>query len=176
MGTFNQPTIYAYTIYAYGVKEQTIRSIKLNNALTIFYMIASATNFGLFKELAGEDADIFSPSLFCEMPEKDAENAVKKFYETVYHISFSDVRSAVLADVVSRMLNIPLHKMVVAANSAGGMIVGIPYCIPWEIPERLRNITRENVRDAFQNAFEILGVDCSIWNRLPLDKQSILDL
>lgn len=163
------------TVYAYGVRENFIRSIELSNAFTIFYMMAYATNPGLVKELVGKDAVAYSTSLLNQMPQQDAEGIVKKFYETVYHISFANARSAILADIFSRMLDIPLHTMVVVVNPAKEMLVGIPYYTPWEIPESLRNKTRKNIYQAFQNTLEILGVDCAIWGKIPLDKQSIED-
>lgn len=163
------------TIYAYGVNEKAIRSIDLNNAFTVFYLMAYATNPGIVKELVGKAAAEDSVSLLNQMPKQDAEGIVKKFYETVYHISFSDVRSAIFADIVSRMLGVPLCDMVVVVNPASEMVVGIPYYLPWEMPEYFQNKTQKSVRNAFQNAFEMFGFDCAIWNKLPLDKQSIED-
>lgn len=155
---------------AFGVTADDINLIEMDKLWPVFLNINNASQDTLLGDKLKDFLKNEGIEKIEDIDNEQKETFIVSFYETTTDKYITSANAAVLADLVSRILQIPFTEIVMDKNEDGDEIVGIGVYYPWHTPEKLKNASEYDYESAFMTAYAMFGIDGHYCN---IDEQSI---
>lgn len=155
---------------AYGVTDDDIRFIEMDKLWPIFLNINNTSQAALLDDKLRDFLKCEGVEKIEDLDDEQKETFIVTFYENTTNKCITSANAAVLADLVSQILQIPFDEIVMDKNDDGDEIVGIGAYYPWDTPEKLKNASQYDYEHAFIIAYAMFGINGHYCN---IDKQSI---
>ena len=155
---------------AYGVTADDIHFIEMDKLWPVFININNASQDTLLGDKLKDFLENEGIEKIEDLDEEQKETFIVNFYESTTNKCITSANAAVLADLVSRILQIPFDEIIMDKNEEGDEIVGIGAYYPWNTPEKLKNASQYDYEHAFITAYAMFGIDGNYCN---IDSQSI---
>lgn len=155
---------------AYGVTTDDIHFIEMDKLWPVFLNINNASQDTLLGDKLKDFLECEGVEKIEDLDEEQKETFIVNFYESTTNKCITSANAAVLADLVSRILQIPFDEIIMDKNEDGDEIVGIGAYYPWNTPEKLKNASQYDYEHAFITAYAMFGIDGHYCN---IDAQSI---
>lgn len=155
---------------AYGVTSDDIHLIGMDKLWPVFLNINTASHDSLLDVSLKDYLDAEGIEKIEDLNDEQKELFIFGFYKATTEEYITSASAGVLADLVSRILQIPFDEIVMDKNEDGDEIVGIGAYYPWDTPDKLKNASQHDYESAFITAYAMFGIDGHYCN---IDKQSI---
>ena len=152
-------SMQTWTTYAYGVRENDIDKITTKTMWNVFMNLRIASDIDTFNTKLDEFCAEEGLTSRNEMTDENITDFVISYYENNTDHFIPSAEALVLGELVAKFLNVNFYNILTEMNEDDQKIVGISAYHPWEMPDRLKSASEEDYKNAFINAFAILGID-----------------